>query len=66
MTRLEKIRSMNAEQMADVILTHCSSLMDKICNDTCGSYDRPCPYINEKRGMDCKRCVADWLNRRDK
>lgn len=62
MTRLEKIHAMNAEQMADAIHTQCGDLMDRICSEMCGSYDSPCPYIEAKYGMDCKRCVVDWLN----
>ena len=63
MTNLEKLRSMTAEEVADIIEKN-EDYMNKICEQV--TEHGECPYLDEKNGKvpdgACKRCFINWLN----
>lgn len=66
MTNLERIRSMSAEEMADVLEKNADQ-MSKICMQTAGSGD--CPYLGENDEVPdgaCRKCLLKWLNSKAK
>ena len=62
MTNLERIRSMTAEEVAEIIEKN-EDYISKICIQTAGSGD--CPYLDKNDNVPdgaCKRCFINWLN----
>ena len=57
MSNLEKIRNMNADDMADYIYNNDDNLNDKICKQS----HEECPFGDNLTPDNCKNCIKKWL-----